>query len=207
MGLIEEADGGTLYLNEVADSSLRFQIKLLDALERKVIRRLGETKERPVAFRLIAATNHDVDRHIIEGSFRIDLYHRLCEFPIHLPLLSDRREDIPALLMHFLTLAGMDYKGNGDGESFQRLVETLSSKDWPGNIRELKAEIRRLILISNSDISAMIETTPEPRTVIERSRLRELLQQTHWNRRQVARILGMSEGGIRYRIKKYQIGP
>jgi len=207
IGLIEEADGGTLYLNEVADSSMRFQIKLLDALERKVIRRLGETKERPVAFRLIAATNHDVEKHVKEGSFRIDLYHRLCEFPIHLPLLVDRREDIPALLMHFLTLAGIDYKGNGDGESFQRLVETLSAKDWPGNIRELKAEIKRLMLISDGDISSMIEPTSQPRAAVERNRLRELLQQTNWNRRQVARILGMSEGGIRYRIRKYQINP
>jgi len=207
IGLIEAADGGTFYLNEIADSSASFQIKLLDALERKVIRRLGENKERPVDFRLIAATNHNLEKCTKEGTFRIDLYHRICEVPIALPPLAERREDIPELVKHFLALSGMNCN-ESDDKALQDLIEVFSKREWPGNIRELKAEVKRLVLISKSDLKRMIELAGEVAPVMpDSNRLLELLEKNRWNRRQVARLLGVSDMTIRRQIKRYNLLP
>jgi DNA-binding NtrC family response regulator len=204
IGLIEEADGGTLYLNEVADASPEFQAKLLDVLERRKIRRLGETKERRVAFRLIAATNHDLERRIREGKFRADLYHRLCEIPITLPPLCDRLDDIPALLAYFLNMSDLNTARNDCAGAFDRLVRVLSADGWPGNIRQFKAEVKRLALLSKGDIGRMEEFASH-NTTSEREQLLDLLNKTGWNRREVARRLGVSEGAIRHRIKTHKL--
>jgi transcriptional regulator with PAS, ATPase and Fis domain len=199
-GLFEDADGGTLYLNEIADASPELQAKLLDVLETKTIRRLGERTERKIDFRLIAATNHDIEQMIHEGKFRVDLYHRLNEIPMALPPLGDRLDDIPALAEYFLCREGMELGTANDG--FHQLADRLTHRPWPGNVRQLEAEVKRLMLVSNGDVSRMIAAAADE-TPSERERLLTILDETGWNRREAARRLGVSESAVRKRIEKY----
>lgn len=203
-GLVEAADGGTLYLNEIAESSPEFQTKLLDALENKKIRRLGETSERKVDFRLIAATNHDLEKMIRAGTFRADLYHRINEVSIDLPSLRDRPGDIEALTRHFLMQ--MDVDIDGHEAAMNRMVKLFSSWDWPGNIRQLQSEIRRLALLSGGDLARMGAAASD-RSPNKRDRLLAILNETGWNRREVARRLNLSEATIRRRIRVYKLTP
>lgn len=204
IGLIEEANNGTLYLNEIADSSPVFQAKLLDALERKAIRRLGETTERGVAFRLIAATNHEIEKMVERGSFRIDLYHRLNEIGLRLPPLVQRPEDIPALVRYFLRMSGVAVDEEANREALEHLIAVMGSRTWPGNIRQLKSEIARLALLARADLSQLVATLID---VIpdERERLALVLEKTDWNRRETARLLGVSDMTIRRWIRKFNI--
>lgn len=202
VGLIEVAHNGTLYLNEIADSSKELQAKLLDVLENHKIRRLGETREREVAFRLIAATNHDLNRLIEDGRFRIDLYHRLGEVPIALPLLENRLDDIRPLMVHFLANAGVEVDP-ADAE-FKKLIDLLSRREWPGNVRQLEADAKRLALLSGGQVSRMLKLMPERKTS-ERDDLIDILRQTSWNRRETARRLGVSDTTIRRKIKRYRL--
>jgi len=203
-GLIEVASGGTLYLNEIAESSMEFQSKLLDVLENKKIRRLGETEEREVDFRLIAATNHDLEDLVRNGKFRDDLYHRLREIPITLPPLSERREDIPALLEYFLRQSGMNGADPRSLRGFDHLARMMSSFYWTGNVREFKSEVDRLVLLGKGDLVRMAEIAHQNHAS-EQDQLLLLLNQTNWNRSQVAKILGIAEGTVRHRIKKYNL--
>lgn len=205
-GLIEVARGGTLYLNEIAESTPEFQTKLLDVLENKKIRRLGETEEREVDFRLIAATNHDLEEMVREGRFRADLYHRLKEIPITLPPLSDRQGDIPVLLEYFLRQAGINGRELRSCKGFDHLALLLSSFEWPGNVREFKAEVERLALMGQGDLVRMAEMAYQYHAS-EKDQLLVLLNRTNWNRSQVAKILGIAEGTVRHRIKKYNLTP
>ncbi len=201
-GLFEEADNGTFYLNEIADASPAMQAKLLEVLESHQIRRLGENKTREVNFRLIAATNHDLQQRMKEGLFRADLYHRLCEAPFHLPPLRKRVGDIPLLVKHFLAEGGAEPIVKR-GADFDQLCQLLSARYWQGNVRELQAEVKRLWAYCNSDIKRMAETVKQNAPELEREGLLVLLIQNGWNKAKVARILGVSEALIRYRIKKY----
>ena len=201
-GLIEVADGGTLYLNEIADASRLLQAKLLDVLENRKIRRLGETSERAVNFRLIAASNHDLEKLIADGRFRIDLYHRLGEVPINLPPLRERLDDIRPLLLHFLSQAGVTVP-RGDRD-FDRLVAVLSRREWPGNVRQLEAEAKRLVLIARSNTAAMHDYVTH-HAPSERDQLRDLLEQVGWNRREAARRLNVSDTTIRRRMRKFKL--
>jgi transcriptional regulator with PAS, ATPase and Fis domain len=203
-GLIEVADNGTLYLNELADASRELQAKLLDVLENHKIRRVGETRERDVAFRLIAATNHDLNELIAEGKFRVDLFHRLNEMPITLPPLNQRLDDIGPLLIHFFANAGVVVKRNDT--DFKKLVKLMARRDWSGNVRQLEAEAKRLALLSGGITANMVAmvSTNEPS---EHDRLLELLRESGWNRREVARKMGVSDTTIRRKMKKYNIRP
>jgi len=204
-GLIEYADGGTFYLNEVADASPEMQAKLLDVIENRTLRRLGEREQRRIDFRIIAATNHDLEQMIRDGKFRADLYHRLNEIPITLPSLSARVEDIPALLMHFLAMFDAKIDGDEDEAKIKRLAEVLSNRDWPGNIRQFEAEVKRLALTTQGDFDRMITAAAEFADLSDREQLLIALQRTGWNRTEAARLLGVSEGTIRNRIKKLGI--
>ncbi len=204
-GLIECAEGGTFYLNEIADASPEMQAKLLDVIENRTVRRLGERQSRKIDFRVIAATNHDLEQMIRGGKFRADLYHRLNEIPITLPALADRLEDIPALLKHFLTQAKVSLNGDSDHKAIDRLAEVLSGRAWPGNVREFEAGINRLVFTSKGDLNRMIAAASDGAALTEREQLQEALMQTGWNRTEAARILGVSEGTIRNRIKKYDL--
>ncbi len=201
-GLVEVADGGTLYLNEIADASTQFQAKLLDVIESRKIRRLGETDERDVDFRLIAATNHDLERLVQRGKFRIDLYHRLSELPLKLPALKDRPEDIRPLLLHFFADAGISVETTSP--DFDKLVRMLIHREWPGNVRQLQAEARRMALLSAGEIGRMIRYLRH-HTPSEQEQLRDLMESTGWNRREAARRLGVSDTTIRRRLKKFDL--
>lgn len=204
-GLLEQAENGTFYLDEIADAAPELQAKLLRVLETRTVRRLGENKARRVAFRLIAASNHDLRQQTRDNRFRSDLYHRLNEICIELPPLQQRKEDIPPLVEYFLTFAGFDLTKNGTERDIERLGKVLSQRSWPGNVRQLRAEIRHLWLLSHGDLSRMIELAVAGEATSEPEQLLEVLERANWNRREAARILGVSEGTIRNRIKKYHL--
>jgi DNA-binding NtrC family response regulator len=204
-GLIEEADGGTFYLNEIADASPELQAKLLDVIETRNVRRLGGRNPKQIDFRIIAATNHDLEKMMRDGKFRPDLYHRLNQIPLVLPPLSDRLDDIPALLEHFLALANIKLDGGSDSADITRLADLLSQRQWPGNVRQFEAEVNRLTLTSKGDLARMIRSASEYTLLSERDELLAVLEECNWNRREVARRLGVSEGAIRKRISKYNI--
>ncbi|MFH1686134.1 MAG: sigma 54-interacting transcriptional regulator [bacterium] len=201
VGLLQQADGGTFYLNEIADATMEFQTKLLEVLETRQIRRLGENKNRPVDFRLIAATNHDLKQRIAEGKFRLDLYHRLNEIPIELPPLSDRRDDIPHLVEFFLEHEGCQV--NGDRESHARLAFLLSIPDYDGHVRELRNHVEKLRHMSSGDVARMIDLILTDGFLSERDWLTRVLERTGGNRSQAARLMGVSEATIRKRLGRY----
>jgi DNA-binding NtrC family response regulator len=209
-GLFEMADKGTLYLNEIGDASPEFQAKLLDVLETKIVRRLGENKNRKVDFRLIAATNRCLEDLLEKEIFRFDLYYRINEIQIRLPGLGDRVKDIAALTEYFLIANGLRPGDNNNGPEFETLAELLSRRDWPGNVRQIKSEINRLFIMSEGSLARMIELAQRPdsrNNIPEDIRLLKMLESTSWNRRQAARMLGVSEATIRKRIKKYDLIP
>ncbi len=204
-GLFEMADKGTFYLNEVADATPEFQAKLLEVLETREVRRLGENKRRRVAFRLIAATNHDLDQRMRDGAFRPDLYHRLNEIPISLPPLAQRPDDIAALVEYYLLDLGLSVNTNGGSASLVRLTDVLSKQEWPGNVRELIAQLRCLYMTSHGDLERMIDLALGDGIRSEVEKLTKVLEMTGWNRSRAASILGVSEGTIRNRLRKYGI--
>jgi len=206
-GLFEMADSGTFYLNEVADATPEFQAKLLEVLETRQIRRLGETKRRQVGFRLIAATNHDLNQRMRDGRFRCDLYHRLNEIPIHLPPLANRTDDIGALVSHFLREMGLDVNRKEFQETLKRLSMILEQRSWPGNVRELLAHVKFLRMASGGAPSSMIDLALGDGSREESDKLVDLLNLTGWNRSTAAMILGVTEGTIRSRIRKYGLKP
>jgi len=150
-GLIEEAHGGILFLDEIGDLPLSLQPKLLRVLQERKVRRLGSTKEVPVNFRLISATNKDLRKMVREGTFREDLYYRISTIHIHLPPLRERKEDMQYLLNCLIKKVsrelGKPVKGYTKG-----FYEKVLSYPWPGNIRELENAIRKAIVFSTSDI-------------------------------------------------------
>jgi len=200
-GLIEQADKGTFYLNEIADATPEFQAKLLEVLETRQVRRLGSNKSTKVNFRLIAATNHDLKARMHDGHFRVDLYHRLNEIPLTLPRLSARTEDIPLLVEYFLADSGS--KPNGDGDALERLSAALRLQNFPGNVRELQARVGHLAMVSRGNMDRMIELAQQSES--ERDRLLHALESCDWNRSRAARMLGVNEATIRRRIIKYDL--
>jgi len=204
LGLITAADGGTLYLNEIADSSPQFQAKLLEVLESKRVRPLGTTEAVTVRVRVIAATNHDLEARMREGVFRVDLYHRLRGVDIALPPLKDRPEDIAELVRCFFARNGSNGSVDLNGQEFEKLCAALAERDWPGNVREMESAVKRLVVLGGDDIARMAELARDD-VPSERERLLRALDETGWNRRETARLLGISEGGVRYRMKKFGI--
>lgn len=152
-GKFEQADGGTLFLDEIGDMSLSAQTKVLRALQENEITRVGSDKTIKVNVRVIAATNKDLKAEIEKGNFREDLYHRLNVIPIHVPDLKDRKEDIPLLVNHFVQQIcaeqGWKVKSIND-----EAIQALQQHNWPGNIRELRNVIERLIILSGDTITA-----------------------------------------------------
>jgi len=201
VGLLQQAHNGTFYLNEIADASMEFQTKLLEVLETRQIRRLGENKNRPAAFRLIAATNHDLKQRISEGKFRLDLYHRLNEIPIELPPLSQHSEDVEPLASYFLEHEGCDVKHHNCavtslGVQFRRCL-------MAGNVRQLQAEVKRLWLVSRGDLDRMIALVRQTADCDERECLRQVLIECDWNRREAARRLDIDESTVRRRMRRH----
>ena len=153
-GKFEQADGGTLFLDEIGDMSLSAQAKVLRALQENEITRVGSDKPIKVNVRVLAATNKDLKHEIAEGRFREDLFHRLNVIPIHVPALDDRKEDIPLLVSHFAEQIcqeqGWKIKSFDEGA-----VSALQQRPWPGNIRELRNVVERLIILGGEVITAV----------------------------------------------------
>lgn len=152
-GKFEQADGGTLFLDEIGDMSLSAQTKVLRALQENEITRVGSDKTIKVNVRVIAATNKNLQQEIEKGNFREDLFHRLNVIPIHVPNLKDRKEDIPLLVKHFIQLI-CNEQGWKNKSINDEAIQALQAHDWPGNIRELRNVVERLIILSGDTITA-----------------------------------------------------
>jgi len=153
-GLIEIASGGTLFLDEIGDMSVKLQSKLLRVLQERVIRRLGGHRDIPIDLRVIAATHRDLQKEISEGRFREDLYFRLAVVPLHMPRLSQRREDIPLLVKAFIREFCQDL-AKPVMEISPEAMSALLNYSWPGNIRELRNLIERLVILEEGKILAL----------------------------------------------------
>jgi sigma-54-dependent transcriptional regulator len=158
-GLIELAHGGTLFLDEIGDMPIGPQAKLLRVLQEGEVRPVGSTKCQKVDVRIIAATHCDLQELIRSGDFRQDLYYRLCVFPIELPPLRDRKDDLPALLQHFMGKFSDQYGKETNGFS-PAAVDSLLQYDYPGNIRELRNMVERAVLMCDSGASILLEHLP-----------------------------------------------
>ncbi len=152
-GKFEQANGGTIFLDEIGDMSLSAQAKVLRALQEGKVSPVGSDKEVKVDVRVLAATNKDLQAEIKEGRFREDLYHRLSVILIKVPALNDRREDIPLLTKHFAKAISNE-QGSSLKEFSDKALEALSKLDWTGNIRELRNVVERLIILSGNVVEA-----------------------------------------------------
>jgi two-component system nitrogen regulation response regulator NtrX len=151
-GKFEAADKGTIFLDEIGDMSLSAQAKVLRALQENMITRVGADKDIKVDVRVIAATNKDLKKEIVEGRFREDLYHRLAVILIKVPSLNDRRDDIQLLISHFADKIASE-QGNSVKQFSKEAIKLLQEYDWTGNIRELRNVVERLIILGGNEIS------------------------------------------------------
>ena len=149
-GKFEQADGGSIFLDEIGELPLEAQVKLLRVLQEKEIERVGGNYTKKINVRIIAATNRNLEKEVAEGRFRLDLYYRLNVFPVELPALRDRKEDIPLLVRHFIQKYNRGSSAGITGISAEALQE-LSQYDWPGNIRELEHLIERSMVMTTGD--------------------------------------------------------
>ncbi|HJK99094.1 MAG TPA: sigma-54 dependent transcriptional regulator [Polyangiaceae bacterium LLY-WYZ-14_1] len=225
LGLFAEADGGTLFLDEIGELPMALQVKLLRALQESTIRRLGDTKDRKVDVRVVAATVRDLKREVEASRFREDLYYRLNVLQIVVPPLRARREDIPMLVEHFV-----DRNNRRLGTSV-RGVEAKAQKllleyHWPGNVRELENLVERAVVLSEGDVLTVAdlpERVREPsdpvavalgqgelsikktQRYMEETLIRRALQKTGGNRTQAAKLLEISHRALLYKIKEYGV--
>ena len=222
-GLVELADEGTLFLDEIGSLSLGLQAKLLRFLETSTFKRVGGLRDVKVDLRVIAATNHDLERMCGEGRFRQDLFYRLSICPLTLPALSERRGDIPALARHFID--HFNRKFNKTIRGFTPDAEALLLEYvWPGNVRELKNAVERAMIFEDSalisadhlpirrpDAQSAPGTAPAEGPLglhaAEKKLIARALDQTKGNVSQAAKILGVSRDTLRYRLKKTKAGP
>ncbi len=151
-GKFELAQGGTIFLDEIGDMSLAAQAKVLRALQENVIQRVGSEKDTKIDCRVLAATNKDLRKEIEAGRFREDLFHRIAIILIHVPALNDRRDDIPLLAEHFLTVVCNDH-GIARKAFDEKAIQALTAINWTGNIRELRNVIERLVILAGDVIT------------------------------------------------------
>jgi transcriptional regulator with GAF, ATPase, and Fis domain len=218
IGRFELADNGTLLLDEIGEISASTQVKLLRLLQEHAFTRVGGTKTISCDVRVIAATNRDLKKEIEENRFREDLFYRLNVFPIPVPPLRQRREDIPALVEHFAGVASAEL-GVACRNVTPEAIRFLTAYNWPGNIRELANVIERAVLLSDGtvilpehlppEIVSATEEVTTPATgglwASERAMILKALQEHNWNQSKAARALGISRDNLRYRVKKYDI--
>jgi len=221
-GLFEEADGGTLLLDEIADTTPAFQSKLLRALQENEIRPVGNNHLVKIDVRVIASTNRDLKKDVDRGTFREDLYYRLAVVPIMVPPLNRRREDIPLLVEHFLKKY-CDQNGLEPKYISANSLALLMNYSWPGNVRELENVIERAVLMSTGSavnpevypVETEEEENPMPlhqatREVtenVERQKIMEALQKAEGNRSRAARLLGISRATLYEKLKTYNLAP
>ena len=225
-GRFEEADTGTIFLDEIGDISPFIQLKLLRAIQEKKIERVGDSRKRSVDIRIITATLKDLYQLVRSGGFREDLYYRLKVFPIQLPPLRGRREDIPLLIRHFI-----EKFNEKTGKHIQDLSpdakRIMMDYNWPGNVRELENAMEHAFVLADGDQIGIFDLPveirqmeyytahpPEParqtgparvKRKVTRERLWELLHECGWNKAEVARRLGKSRTSVWKHMKKYDI--
>jgi two-component system response regulator PilR (NtrC family) len=226
-GLFEVAHRGSLFLDEVGATPPAMQVKLLQALQDKKIRRVGGTEEIDVDVRVISATNQPLETLVRERAFREDLFYRLNVIPVHLPALRERREDIPLLAQHFLERFSREMKKSVARISSE-VMERLVRYPWPGNVRELENAIERAVALETTE-TILIERLPEPVHAgdrpapsqlqegfnldqhvrsVELDLVRRALDQAAGDRAAASRLLGITTRSLRYLIQKYGLaGP
>jgi two-component system, NtrC family, response regulator PilR len=223
-GLFQEADRGTLFLDEVGEMTPAMQVKLLRALQERVIRKVGGNVEESVDVRIIAATNQDLEAKIADGSFREDLFYRINVIPLHLPPLRDRREDVPLLVDFFIDKYCRDLALEPKRISVEAM-KVLEAYDWPGNVRELENVVERTLALAGGDViatrdlprsvfggrrggAAMIELPDgglDLETLLDTLRadlMAQALERTGGVQTQAAELVGMSFRSFRYYAKK-----
>ncbi len=227
-GLLELADGGTVFLDEIGDMGPSLQAKILRFLEEKSFKRVGGTRDIKVEVRVIAATNKNLAEAVRERQFREDLYYRINVIPIHLPPLRDRVEDIPLLTAHFVQHFSREFKKHVQGFT-RNALRALSAYHWPGNVRELRNVVERVMILESRDLLHLEDLPPEireygsaergedelvpfalpPRGVVleevEESLIRQALERARGNRTRAARLLGITRDTLRYKLKKFKL--
>ena len=217
IGRFELADGGTLFLDEIGELPLDLQAKLLRVLQDGELEHVGGTRTVKVDVRIIAATNRDLKRCVEQGQFRSDLYYRLNVFPIHLPPLRERSEDIPLLVRHFVQKYATKY-GKKITMVPEQTMQTLVQYSWPGNIRELQHLIERAGILTSGPVLEIGDwfvepshATPAPVATleeVERTHILRTLEQTGWRvsgAKGAARLLGLPPTTLEARMKKLGI--
>lgn len=159
IGKFEMATGGTIFLDEIGELPIELQVKLLRVLQQREIERVGGSCKIPVDVRIVAATNRQLEEEVAAGRFRMDLYYRLYVFPINIPPLRERKEDIPALINHFISIYGKSI-GRQDAFFSKKALAQLMDYNWEGNIRELQHIVQRSLLLSNEDIEIAFADLP-----------------------------------------------
>ncbi len=232
-GLFERANHSTLFLDEIGDTSLAMQAKILRVLQEREIFRVGGTEPIKVDVRIIAATNRHLERLLQEGKFREDLYYRLKVIPIVCPPLRERREDIEALALHFMRKASVASGRKVEGIS-PAAMEALGAYSWPGNVRQLEWAMERAVVLGEGELVDLPELPPEilqpagsvpapapaswsPGAVLqpiipegsweehEKAKIMEALERTNWNITRAAQLLGMTFRTLQYRLEKFSI--
>ncbi|MDI6808592.1 MAG: sigma 54-interacting transcriptional regulator [Candidatus Eisenbacteria bacterium] len=218
-GIIEEANGGTIFFNEVAELSDRMQAKLLQVLDDGTYRRLGETGLKKVSVRVISATNKDILGEVESGRFRRDLYHRLSQLSLELPPLRERKGDVPYLVQHFL--AGFEKRYGKKIRISDEAVGLLDAYSWPGNVRELRNELE-VAYLTAEDSSVLGPDSFSHRIVagnpvaefqpgqiqaglekVKRTYVEATLKRYRWNKARAAKALGVSPWGLRKMMARY----
>jgi len=213
-GRFELADGGTLFLDEIAELPLELQPKLLRVLQEGEFERVGGTRTHKVDVRIVAATNRDLVREIDEGRFRGDLYYRVATFPIHVPPLRDRREDIPVLVWSIIERRQAAL-GHRIDTVPRRVMDALMRYGWPGNVRELQNVIERALILSpgsalklEEPLAAATRRTPDRLDEVEREHILRVLDRCGWRINgdgNAAAVLGLEPSTLRSRMQKLGI--
>jgi sigma-54 specific flagellar transcriptional regulator A len=233
-GLIELADGGTVFFDEIGDLPLEMQVKLLRLLQEREYRPIGSLEWHKVDMRVIAATHRDLEKRVAEGTFRQDLYYRLAICRVHLPALRERKEDIPLLIDDFLAQMGAGHRFTGEA------LELMVSYEWPGNVRQLRNVIERVLMLNSGpwvdvdSLSTELQTHRQAREIdqlalaveesadaptfrtapraaviplpeAERRAIMDALGFTNGDRGRAAQLLGISRTTLYRKLKEYQI--
>jgi two-component system response regulator PilR (NtrC family) len=226
-GLFEIAHEGSIFLDEIGETSLSIQVKLLRVLQEKEFRRVGGTKDLKVDVRIIAATNRDLEKMVAEGKFREDLYYRLDVIPIDLPPLRERPEDIPMLADFFLRKFNQSLGKEIEGIE-PEAMRVLMNHEWKGNVRELENVVERAVALASHKMLTLADfnqgflkpegSFPIPAAIpedglhledligkIEKELLLKALQETNWVKKEAAKLLHLNFRSFRYRLDKYGI--
>jgi len=218
MGFFESCHQGTLFLDEIADMPFNLQAKILRATEEKVITRVGDTKPIQTDFRIISATNHDIDKRVEKKKFRLDLLHRLNTLHIHMPALRERAEDIKPLLTHFVDVYATKFNKPNVHVS-REVFEPLMKYDFPGNVRELRNMAERAVILCKSNVLGINDfpvkgtksaTTDESDNSVnlkinELYLIQKALSKARYNHQAAADALGIHRDALGRKMKKYNI--